>query len=371
MADFRDYIEWRGDLSFAVSPFNEVDNLILAMFSFIDFSVAVSPELVDGPVSITESLRAYRKKYPKGERFGQIIPQSVGELFENAAATVRFSDLYVAAARSVLDEDVGVQFAAVTFILPDHSLYVSYRGTDDTLVGWREDFSLSFESPVPAQRMASEYLEEIAGFFSGKIRTGGHSKGGNLSVYAATHVSKPVRDRIITAYSNDGPGFPAEMLFTEEYKELENRICTFVPQSSLVGMLLEHDDNYQVIESTMKAGIYQHDPFSWQVKGTSFVHRDKLSPEGKQNEEVVRSWLSHMSGEDRRHITDTLFEILESTGAKTLSDLAVDRFGKMITAVRTFSGLDRETRDNLFRFSKLLAETVIGYKPNESGRNDS
>lgn len=362
MADFCDYIDWRGDLTFDVSPFNEVDNLVLAMLSFIDFSASVSASLFDGPVKITDCYAAHREQYPDGERFGQVIPGKLGVLFEKAACSVRFSDLYVTAARSVVDEEACVQFAAVTFVLPDHSLYVSYRGTDDTLVGWREDCNLSFEAPVPAQSMAAEYLEEVGGFYAGGIRTGGHSKGGNLAAYAAVSVPEPIRRRIIMAYSNDGPGLPEDVLASEAYQSMRPRLCTFVPQSSLVGMLLGHGEDYHVIESTLKDGIFQHNPFSWPVLGTRFNHLPDLSDDGKRNERVMREWLGAMTFEDRRKMTDALFTLLGSSGAKTISDLSTDWVGNTIAAIRAYAGFDKDTKETLLRFTRSLAETVIEYR---------
>ena len=368
MADFCDYLDWRGDLTFEVSPFNEIDNLVLAMLSFVDFSGSVPSSVYDGPVKITDAWEIYRQQYPDGQRFGQVIPPALGGLFEKAVKSVRFSDLYVTAACSVTDEETTVQFAAVTFVLPDHSLYVSYRGTDDTLVGWREDCNLSFESPVRAQKLATDYLTEVGGFYAGGIRTGGHSKGGNLAVYAAVTAPESIRDRIITAYSNDGPGLPDELLATEAYQSMRPRLCTFVPQSSLVGMLLGHGEDYHVIESTLKDGIFQHNPFSWKVLGTSFIHLPGLSEGGRRNETVMREWLASMTTEDRRRMTDTLFTLLGSTGAKTISDLSVDRLGSTLSAIRTYAGLDKDTREMLFRFTRQLAETVIEYRAND--KND-
>ena len=356
MPNISDYLDWRGDLSFAVSPFNEVDNLILSMLSFIDYSPAVPSDPLGTPVKLSDTLPAVREKYPFGEDFGEIIPSDVNSIFEKAALSARFSDTYVAAYRNVIEESEVTQFAAVTFILPDDSVFIAFRGTDDTLVGWREDFHLSFSHPVRAQQLARDYLIEVAMVFSGKLRLGGHSKGGNLAVYASVFAPKPIRDRILVAYSNDGPGFLQEIIESPEFREMDSRICTIVPQSSVVGMLLGHTEEYHVIESTIKNGILQHDPFSWEVLGPQFVHLGELSADGKRHNEALAEWLDAMSPEKRREFTDTVFTILGSTGAKTVTDLSSDRIGKTIAAIRTYNGLDKEAKENFINFLRKFTE---------------
>ena len=202
-----DYLDWRGDLSFSAAPFCEVDNLIFCMLSFADFSPAVSADPTGVPVKLSDVREAVREKYPSGEDFGEVVPKFVNELVDKALKSPRFREVYAAGFKSVLEESEITQFAAVTFVLPDNSLFVAYRGTDDTLVGWREDFCLSFTKPVRAQQLAAEYLADMASVYSGPVRVGGHSKGGNLAHYAAAFAPKHIRSRILTAYSNDGPGF--------------------------------------------------------------------------------------------------------------------------------------------------------------------
>ena len=358
-ANILDYLDWRGDLPFSAAPFCEVDNLIFSMLSFVDFSPAVSPDPLGTPVRLPDVWEAVREKYPGGEDFGEVIPRHVNTLFERAAASVRFRDVYAAGFRNVIEEEEVTQFAAVTFILPDDSLFIAFRGTDDTLVGWREDFHLSFTKPVHAQQLAADYVGEMAAVYSGPVRTGGHSKGGNLAVYAAAFCPEHIRRRIATAYSNDGPGFLTEIIGSPEFREAEEKVVTFVPQSSVVGMLLGHNESYQVIESTEQNGILQHDPFSWSVRGPSFVHLGGLSPDGKRHNETLAEWLEGITPEGRRRFTDTVFGLLDSTGAKTVSDLSQDRLQKLGTLAKSYTELDKESRDNLNFFLRKLAEVNL------------
>ncbi len=356
MANMFDYMAWRGDLSFAVSPFNEVDNLIYSMLSVMNYEGIVPSAPLDGPIKIADCYKLYKERYPRGEYLGQIFPEQTARILQVAAASPRFADSYMTAFRAETDESQISQFAAVTFILPDDSLFVSFRGTDDTLVGWREDFNLSFMHPVPAQSKAVAYLEEIASLYRGKIRVGGHSKGGNLAVYAAVFAPPEVQDRILVAYSNDGPGFMEEIVESPGFKAMEPRLYTIVPQSSVIGMLLEHKEDYQVIESTVGNGLFQHDPFSWTVMGPGFVHLDALSEKGKRHDRVISQWLKGCSAEERQKFTETLFHLLESTGARTLSDLTVDSLGKIREGVRAYSELDRESKEQMTLLIRRLAE---------------
>lgn len=366
MPNILDYIAWRGDLAFRNAPFCEVDNLILSMLSFIDFSGIVGDDPIDTPVKLSESFEKYRKKFPDGEEFGIIIPEITDDLFEKTAVSSRFSDLYVACYREKSSESEMTQFAAVTFILPDNSLFVSFRGTDDTLYGWREDFNLSFTYPVASQTMAADYLTDIASVYAGPIRCGGHSKGGHLAVYASCFAPKHVRSRIVTAYSNDGPGFVSEVVQSDGFREMTEagKICSIVPQSSVIGMLLEHSEDYNVIESTLTNGLFQHDPFSWSVMGAGFVHTDGLSKMGKMHDAVLGEWIGGMDAGERREFTETLFGVIEATGAKTLTDLSADGMSKLISAVKAFGGIERETRDNVMKIVRRLAEIGLEWMKN-------
>lgn len=358
MANIMDYLAWRGDLPLSVSPFCEVDNLILSMLSFINFSDIVPGGILGTPVKLSECYKKKKALKKPTENFGKIIPTVTYDLFVAAAGSVRFSDVYVTYYKEETSIKDTKQFAAVTFILPDNSLFVAYRGTDDSIVGWREDFNLSFSTQTMSQKAAVEYLTNISSVYRGKIRTGGHSKGGNLAVYAAVFSPKEVRDRIITAYSNDGPGFVEEIVNSAQFKEMEPKIYTIVPQSSVIGMLLKHKEEYHVIESTNKTGVFQHNPFSWTVLGTSFVHLDELSKSGKRHDEVITNWLGGISAEERRIFTETLFSVIESTGATTLTELSDDQFTKISTAVKAYNGLAKETKEQMATFIKRLVSAI-------------
>ena len=360
MANVCDYLDWRGDLSFAASPFCEVDNLVLSMLSFVDYAGIVPETPLGNPVRLSECLERNRIRYPRGEDFGQIIPDDVNTLFGKAARSTRFRDVYAVCYRSELSEAEIAQFAAVAFVLPDDSLFFSFRGTDDTLIGWQEDFTLSYDPSTRAQELAVEFLADAASVYRGPIRTGGHSKGGNLAVFAAAFAPEEVRMRVTEVYSNDGPGFMEEVLSTPEYASVRERIVKLVPQSSVIGMLLGSSESVRVIRSTRRSGLAQHDPFSWTVRGREFTHLTDLSKQGQRNREVLGEWLRAITPEERRLVSDTLFSVLASTGAKTVTDLGEDQLAKIGAALKSLGGLDKTTRETVRRFLRAFAEANFG-----------
>ena len=362
MTNMLDYLAWRGDIPLSASPFNEIDNIILAMLSFIDFSGIVPPSAAAAPVTLSECLEYIRKNYPDGQYFGSIIPKDNNTLLEATASSFRFRDTYVTAYRDEIDESDVKQFAAVTFILPDNSVYAAFRGTDDTLVGWKEDFAMSYDAPTTSQKCAAEYLRDTAAAHSGPIRIGGHSKGGNLAMYSAAFAPREVQERIVTVYNNDGPGFMPEILESDGFKSLGDKIYTVVPQSSAVGILLAQTGELHVIESTESNGIKQHNPYSWIVLGTKFRHLDSLSKQGRRHNDILDEWIMSFTSDERRKMTDTIFSVLEASGAKTLTDITESKLSSAAAMIKALVGLDKETRENAAMFIKRLSETIKNEK---------
>ena len=213
-----------------------------------------------------------------------------------AAETERFRDTRLFAFESRNDEAKQMQFAAVSFLLPDGSVFISYRGTDTSLVGWKENFNMSYLETVPAQARATEYAKEVIRACKHRpYRIGGHSKGGNLAAWAAVHLPEKLQGkRLLAAYNNDGPGFHADLLDTPAYRRVEDRLHTYIPESSIVGVLLVHAEDYDVIDSTSHAAM-QHEALSWQVMGNRFVHLGQRSQLGQMSDDVLREWLDSVS----------------------------------------------------------------------------
>ena len=245
MADMFDYLLWRGDLSMEAVPPNPVDTLILSELSYIGFEGLVPGDFLH-PVPLRVAAEAFAM-LPDREDRDRV--KRDGELLAAAARTERFGELRLVFYRSELLPELQSQFAAVTWLLPGGGAVITYRGTDLSITGWKEDFNMSFQPQVPAQEKALWYLEAFARVHRGPIRLAGHSKGGNLAVYAAAKAQPELQERILSVHNHDGPGFHSSMLRDPGYRAILPRVRTFVPQSSVVGMLLEHEEPYTVVKS--------------------------------------------------------------------------------------------------------------------------
>ena len=347
-----DYLTWRGDLTFAQDGFNEVDNLILCIISYINFK-KISRLWSTDPADAMTMGEVCAFLTSEDEQLG-LSEEDYIPLMRAAAKTKRFGGVKLFAYESSHDDVREMQFNAVTFLLPDESIFVAFMGTDRSFAGWKEDFNMSFLEAVPAQMRAIAYTTEIARACPDRtLRIGGHSKGGNLAIYSAVKCAQAVQQRIVGVYNNDGPGFLNDLSATVEHQRIAERIHTVVPQSSVVGMLLEHEKNVQVVHSTYE-GIMQHDGFSWEVKGTQFVHLDDFSREGKLFDETIDAWADALSPQQREGFSDALYEVLTATGARTLSELGGEKLKSAVSILKSYKSLDRETRDALSDSFKLL-----------------
>ena len=323
MGSLYDYLKWRGDLSFSQSEINEVDSLIFSLLSYVDFYGVVSPshDNIDALPLRSASNRFFAQNPDEKKiSMGVIVPKQIITLLRLVKETPRFRNVMVKAHVNAIDLDRQMQFSATTFVIDDKIAVVTFRGTDDTLVGWKENFNMSFMDSVPAQREAASYLETAAENFTGDLYVTGHSKGGNLAVYAAVHCSANVQGRLIQVWSNDGPGFRNTMLSNPSYIRVRPVIRTLIPESSLVGILLEHEENYIVVKSRQK-GALQHDGLTWEVMGASFVHLETVSQECKRFDRDLNGWIQIMSLEQREQFTEALYQLLSIEDALTLTDL--------------------------------------------------
>ena len=326
MPNILDYLQWRADVPFSVSPFNEVDCLVFSEMVFADLNGIVPGSTTEEGVSVSEAGKAYFKRYPKDDvKLGLIVPSEIRVLLRRMAGSERYGELLLSAFVDRIDESVQKQFAAITVRLDKKHIFVAFRGTDDTLVGWKENFNMSFLEAIPAQLDAVAYLERVAKAHPrAQILVGGHSKGGNLAIYAAAHANKTVKKRIEKVYSLDGPGYRREVVQSEQYQEIQSRICNIIPQTSVIGRLLEHDDHYTVVHSSA-SGLWQHDGFSWQVSAKGFVPAPALSKESEMIDRSLKKWVDGMTPEQREEFVDALYNILTTTNAKTLMELTQDR----------------------------------------------
>ena len=360
MANILDYLSWRGDLTLAQSPFNEVDNLILAELSFVNFTGIVPGPGEGEGVPLHAAAEAFFRSHEGGDMgMGVLVPDEIPTLLRKMAECPRFREMKVNCFCDHLDVRKAEQFAAVTVELGDGSIYLSFRGTDDTIAGWKEDFLLGCQPEVPAQKKAVAYVKAVAAQYPRrKLMLGGHSKGGNLAVYGGIFVPLAIQRRISAVWSNDGPGFYGAVLETPQHARLEGRVHSIVPKSSVVGMLLEHEESYTVVDSD-QVGLWQHDGFSWQVLGTGFVTLREVSRQGRRNDLALKEWVRRLPVDQREKFVDGLFEVLTASGATTLTDLKEDGFRAAGAMVRAMKDMEKDTRDALFNAIATLFRSNI------------
>lgn len=373
MANLMDYLDWRGDITLAVSPFNEVDALILAELSFVDFEGIVPPPELGRGLPLNEAAEAFFARHGgRDVDMGVLVPDGISQMLRKLMASPRFCGMTLNGYEALLDDEVEEQFSALTIDLGNGSIYISFRGTDDTIVGWKEDLNMSFLEEIPSQKQAVDYVARIARQYPEKtLRIGGHSKGGNLAVYSAAKSSGDIQERIVAVHNNDGPGFIWDISKTPGHKRIAGRIHTVLPQTSVVGMLMEHEKHYQVVYSTYD-GLYQHDGFSWQVKGTQFVHLDDFSSEGKLVDEALSSWADSLNTQQREALAEALYSVFTATGAKTLSELNEEKLKSASAMLKTYKNLDRESRrmvSEMFKiFFRLGTKNFVLDTQEEGGR---
>lgn len=357
MADVIDYLNWRGDLPLSTVPLGDIDALVFARLSYIPF---------DGVVP-----RAFDSFKPLGEAAQQVLAKGLlnadqglnredKRLLEALAQSPRFNALPLCGFESTLDKAAEEQFAALTIRLP-FGPCVAYRGTDGTLVGWKEDFNMAFSDTVPAQLHAVEYLQRAAAL-PGSLRLCGHSKGGNLAVYAAAFCGDGIQSRIVAVRNFDGPGFQDSVTAQPDFQRVLGRTRTFLPRSSVIGMLLEHDEAFTVVESA-GAGIAQHNLYLWEVRRDGFQEVQQVSGSSQLIDRTLKDWLANMAPDQREKVVNGVFSALEASQADTVRE--VRERGKL-AALRAIFDQDEETRRLTLSAVRILYQSLKRSLPDSS-----
>lgn len=323
MANIFDYLTTRGHISFDQDPFNEVDNVILAQLSYTDFD---GIKIIDQKLLPIKEVKEEYFKVNKGEDVEdrKTLVAQAPFLLDYLAQAPRFKDLKLGFYENIIDPANTSQFAAIVFDL-GHMVYIGYRGTDDTIVGWKEDFYFSFSEYTMGQKQAVAYSDEVFDKIDHKkeLHLGGHSKGGNLATYAGVFARKDLREKIKVIWDNDGPGFAREFLQKEDYQAIKDKIIRIIPQTSIVGLLMENMVNPIIIKSDATL-ILQHQAESWQVEGNAFIREEGLSKEAIFIEKSLTAWLDQIPHGQRRKFVDAVFFCMEKSDYKTVSDFSAD-----------------------------------------------
>ena len=340
MANILDYINWRGDINFDCSYFNEIDSLILSRVSYFPIELIMNYNDTLTIKEICLKLSSISNLEDK------LLWKDDLKLINMLPNSERFASLKVSNFVNKICMEEEKQFSAATIFLPNDTMYISFRGTDNTIIGWKEDFNMGFTTHIPAQLSSVKYLEEISKLYPYKIKLGGHSKGGNLAIYSAIYSSPEIQDRIISIDNNDGPGFNDEIIKKEEYINILDKINTFIPQSSVVGMLLNHEEPYTVVKSSAK-GIMQHDAYSWELLGKEFIKMDEITNGSKFIDKTLKDWIKHTTPEHRKEFLNILFDILVSSNIDDVTQFTRNWSKTVIALVKNYQNIDETDKQFL------------------------
>lgn len=336
------YINKHKDEDFNTFSFTEVDNLILSLIPYVDLRDIV-PVFYKDRITLNMASNLIDKN--KSNR-GIFIRNSY-KLINTLKNTKRYGNIYLYNYMKVVNDEM--QFSALSMKLNDGSIFISYAGTDTSIIGWEENFKMAYLYPGASQKYAAIYLKKAVNIFDKKIRIGGHSKGGNLAISAAMSAKFYLRKRIIAIYNNDGPGFLKEQVESSSYKKIKKKIKMYVPEESIIGMLLYHQEDYVVVKSK-GFNIIEHDAFNWMCDDSKFI-RAKLSKRSKNLEAKITKHLLDIKVEERVKIVNSIFLLFKDNNIKDAKDI---KLKKLISLIRSFQKLDKKTKDFLIEFVFLL-----------------
>ncbi len=349
MAGIIEYSLINANKDFDKLPFTKVDGLIFAQLAYLDFDTFV-PDRQLFARGVTFS------KICEQEDFDSLFPLERTArknllLFNAMAYSKRYGKVRINYHENIFDSEKEIQFSATTFIMPDGNACVSFRGTDSTITGWRENFNMLYNDTVPAQISAVKYLNNVARKVRGNITVVGHSKGGNLAIYASVMCSPKTKEKIVEVQSFDSPGFTEDFVASEKYLETESIILKFVPEDSMIGMLLNNTASYRIVKSEGE-GIHQHDPFLWIVEDNDFVTGEKIHTKAKFVNSTFKEWVSKFTPEQRQLFVDAMFDIIEVTNvqkAESFVDWSENLKGNTTLILDTIKDLDPETRNFMLK----------------------
>ncbi len=366
MSDFFDYLSWRGDLTFDKVPFNKIDALLLAHLSYSIFDGVVNESFTEKK-KFTQVVKdfAATPDYEERINIGFLINKRTVELMFKTAESERFRNVELCGYRNIYSEENVEQFAAVTFVM-DGKTVIALRGTDDTIVGWKEDFNIAWLPQIPAQKDALDYYKEACDSFSGDFVLVGHSKGGNLVINTAVKCGPDLQKRIEEVYNFDGPGFDADFFKSEEYKAVENRIYSFYPGFSVVGMIFHHPKNFEIVKSE-GFSFWQHDAMNWQIMGCNFINEAEFSEESRLFYTAFNEWIDKLKPAQKKYFVQTMFCILEASGAKTNNEIEKDALKATARMVAAYAEMDktkrREMKKIVSMFKDVITDDIPIFKP--------
>ena len=356
MSTIFDYLDYVAYDSIYDHPFKELDVLSLTELTYLPFDRIV-PQ--GDTTNIEVRLSDAAELVDRTTDF--IVTDQHLQLVDVLATSKRFKNLKLLNYVDEYDPDVQKQFAAMTYRLTMDVYLVVFRGTDDTLIGWKEDFHMTYMDHVPSQRRAASYLQHVMKEFpKGRFMVAGHSKGGNLAAYACSYLPDHLIEQVDAIYCYDAPGLNKAIIETEGYQRIAHLVHRFVPQGSIVGMMLEVPESSTIVKSRAFGGFAQHDAFTWMVEKDGFVTLDQTSPDSQQTDETLKQWVRETSADERKKFFDTFFGIFLDAGITSINDLRnLKNFSKIKEIFQNAQDLDPTEREMLERLAKQLLDTRV------------
>ncbi len=364
MATSIDFIKKYGDKTFDEVPFCDVDNLALCEIFYMPFEKVINDNFNKEPIPFAEACnRIFAYNGYKHVGPGIMLFKKISVKMMAMASCKRYRDLKVVACQSAYATEPALQFAAVTLILPDDTLVIIFRGTDDTLAGWKEDFDIYLRKGIPSQKLGVNYVNNISKRFDGPLIICGHSKGGHVSLYSALHCSREARSRIKTVYNNDGPGFENfNFIKSKEYKEILPKYKHFIPSNSFIGMILAHDDDYKIVKNKKFWGMLQHDASTWKVKGTEFVTKSDTFALSKIADLSLMEILLTVNDDESAAFDRVMTAVVNGTGQVNLTNFARNIVSSVRGARRAWKNIDESTKtefhDTFAGSSKVISDAI-------------
>ena len=354
MAGINTYIKEYDDKTFNEEKFNEIDNVILSSVVYLNFDGIVPKNKKSISLCEAGNIFLYKYNYFDVSKLG--IAQKVSyKILKQIVNTKRYKDIQMYNYKYIWDTDT--QFGAVCFKVKKKFIYVAFEGTDNLLSGWKEDFQMAYEFPVPSQKLAVKYLNENIKLFDKNIIVGGHSKGGNLALVSSMYCKNRINKKIKQIYSNDGPGLKKEQIESENYSKIRDRLIHLVPNYSYVGVLLRND-KFTVIKTNRK-DFMAHAVSSWQVNENEFI-RENLSSISDSFRKSLLKWLDEHDLNQREKMISTVFKTLEESGIKNLNDFF--NLKNAITVIRNINNIDDETKKLVISLIEFNLNNIIDGK---------
>lgn len=358
------YVQAYRNQSFTEKPFNNVDALVLAQLSYIDFESVPDLEYDKAKHTIQSVVKgldidAIAHSIMNGAKNKRLLLA--------VASSKRYAELQIRFYVNHIDEANEQQFCAITYYLPNVT-YIVFRGTDSTIVGWKEDFNMLFQSPIPSQIAGVNYLRQVLPDIEGRVIVGGHSKGGNIAIYATMNIEKQLQDKIGIIYSFDGPGFREEVLLNKAYQNIKNRIMKFMPQSSMVGILFETSNDYIIIRSK-NIWITQHDPYSWEIDAGDFMYLDKPNKSLMKMNHKLNKWIDTLDESEKEKFVEGVYEIYKSCDAKTLDEFGASWRDHATTILRSLKTVDKDTKSYILKTVGSMFKFLVFKNPNKQEKS--